>query len=84
VPWCPDCDRFYNPNTLEPDGSCPTCGRTLGGDHPQAGGSEPKPEKIGRFRDEPTPWHFKVLVGLVSVYLSFRLVQGIVWVGHHA
>jgi hypothetical protein len=76
VPWCPDCDRFYNPNTLETDGSCPTCGRHLAEDT--------KPEKIGRFRDEPTPWHFKVLVVLVSIYLTFRLVQGIVWVGHHA
>jgi hypothetical protein len=82
VPWCPDCDRFYNPNSLEVDGTCPTCGRALGEEHGAEG--EAKPEKLRRFSDEPAPWHFKVLIVVVSIYLSFRLIQGIVWVGHHA
>jgi hypothetical protein len=29
------------------------------------------------------PWHFKVLVGTVAVYLGWRTVQGIEWVVHH-
>ena len=29
MPWCETCSRFLNPNTLEPDGSCPTCGRLV-------------------------------------------------------
>jgi len=29
VPWCDDCSKFWNPNTMPPDGSCPTCGRTI-------------------------------------------------------
>ena len=24
MPWCEDCARFWNPNTLPPDGTCPT------------------------------------------------------------
>ena len=44
---------------------------------------EAKPEKLRKFNDEPAPWHFKVLVGGVSVYLAYRLVQGIGWVAHH-
>jgi hypothetical protein len=77
VPWCPDCDRFYNPNSLSATGECPTCGRALGDD------TAPAPEKLRKFSDEPAPWHFKVLVGCVSVYLGWRLLQGVFWVGHH-
>lgn len=30
MPWCEDCSKFWNPNTLPPDGTCPTCGRVIG------------------------------------------------------
>lgn len=29
MPWCEGCARFLNPNTLTPDGSCPSCGRKV-------------------------------------------------------
>jgi hypothetical protein len=29
VPWCEDCARFWNPNSLPDSGACPTCGRPL-------------------------------------------------------
>ena len=29
MPWCERCDRFLNPNTVQPDGTCPSCGRTV-------------------------------------------------------
>jgi hypothetical protein len=29
MPWCDDCQRFWNPNTMPSDGACPTCGRVL-------------------------------------------------------
>ena len=29
--------------------------------------------------DESTPWHFKLLVGALVVYLGFRLVQMVGW-----
>jgi hypothetical protein len=77
VPWCSECDRFYNPNSLTTTGDCPTCGRALGEEQPA------KPEKLRKFSDEPAPWHFKALVVCVSVYLGFRLFQGIFWAAHH-
>jgi hypothetical protein len=77
VPWCPDCDRFYNPNSLTTVGACPTCGRALGEDAPA------KPEKLRKFSDEPAPWHFQVLLACGSVYLGFLLFQGIFWAAHH-
>lgn len=29
MPWCEDCSKFWSPNTLPPDGTCPTCGRMI-------------------------------------------------------
>jgi hypothetical protein len=29
VPWCEDCNRFWNDQSLDDGGVCPTCGRTL-------------------------------------------------------
>lgn len=82
MPWCATCDRFYNPNTLLADGTCPTCGKQVGDPdaQPEAAG---EPEKLRRFSDEPAPWHFKVLIGATTIYLAWRLVQGIGWVAHH-
>lgn len=75
MPWCTDCDRFYNPNTLAADGTCP--------DGHQVGDPEQQPEKLRRFSDEPAPWHFKVLVAATAIYLAYRALQGIGWVAHH-
>ena len=75
MPWCATCDRFYNPNTLRPDGTCPTCGRMVAD-------PEPAPEKLRKFSDEPAPWHFKVLLVAVALYLGWRGIQGIDWLAN--
>lgn len=31
-----------------------------------------------------SPWRFRVMIALTTVYLSYRLVQGIIWLSHHA
>lgn len=28
---------------------------------------------------DPLPWHFKLLVGAITVYLGYRAFQGIEW-----
>lgn len=70
MPWCPTCDRFYNPNSLHADGTCPTCEQVVA--EPSADDAPPG-----------VPWHFKVLVGATVVYLGWRAVQGIAWVAQH-
>ena len=62
MPWCEDCARFWNPNSMPSDGTCPTCGRTL---------AEPASTRV--------PWHFWLLVAGVSIYLGWRLLQGVGW-----
>lgn len=68
MPWCESCSRFYNPNTLEPDGSCPNCGRRVA----DPATVQAPPEKA--------PWHFKLLLVAVVVYLGWRIVQMVGWV----
>jgi hypothetical protein len=76
MPWCQTCSRFLNPNTLEPDGSCPTCGQVVA-DPPPVG------EDGTVVDDRPkAPWHFKVLLVLVVLYLGWRFIQIGGWVVH--
>lgn len=72
MPWCDTCDRFYNPNTLRSDGTCPTCGRTVTAAQSPA----------GETASGGAPWHFKLLIAATVVYLGYRLFQGLVWVAH--
>ena len=70
MPHCDTCDRFYNPNSLETDGTCPGCGRQVG----------EREEKLTRFETEGAPWHFKLLVAATVLYLGWRLVQMTFWI----
>ncbi|MGQ0832737.1 MAG: hypothetical protein ACT4OV_13780 [Microthrixaceae bacterium] len=72
MPWCDTCDRFYNPNSLAPDGTCPTCGRQVG--------QVAEPAESAQSR---APWHFKMLIAVTAVYLGYRLFQGVFWVAQH-
>ena len=68
MPWCETCSRFLNPNTLDADGSCPTCGRVVA--EPAGGGG-----RDGGRGTRKAPWHFKVLLVLVVLYLGWRFLQ---------
>jgi hypothetical protein len=70
MPWCETCSRFLNPNSLNPDGSCPSCGRVV---------AEPATTDAAEVQAK-APWHFKLLLVAVVVYLTWRIVQMISWV----
>ncbi len=92
MPWCPACDRFLSPASVLTDGSCPRCGRAVDPGHahaPDAPGV-PKPpagddvaaDSANGTEEEPLdpiPWHFKLLLGAVALYLGYRAFQGIEW-----
>jgi hypothetical protein len=63
--WCEECAKYWTPNSMNEDGTCPTCGRVV--EAPEV------PESITD--DESAPWHFKLLVVAVVVYLGWRFVQ---------
>ena len=78
MPWCEHCAKFRTPSSMKAGGSCPTCGRVLPVAEPP--GEQPLTAKDVNLRemageDAKAPWHFKVLVGLVVLYLGWRLVQ---------
>jgi hypothetical protein len=77
VPWCDDCSRFYNADSLTGTGACPTCGAKL---------ARPGPADEAHADDgdkRVVPWHFWVLVVALVIYLGWRLIQGIGWVSRH-
>ena len=63
MPWCDQCSRYLTPTSLQTDGSCPSCQTVVA--------EPPKPVRA--------PWHFWVLVVAVTVYLGWRLLQGVGW-----
>ena len=69
MPSCEPCGAYYTPNSLPPDGTCPSCGRPVEvGEHATAS------EQVER----DVPWHFWVGVAAVTLYLGWRVVQGLV------
>ena len=79
MPWCDTCAKFWNPPSLR-EGACPTCGARL--PVPAAAASSGDSGASGEAVPQRAPWHFKVLlVGLV-IYLGYRAWQGIDWVVH--
>ena len=62
MPWCDECVRFFNPNTLTAQGECPSCGHRI---------AEPGSDDM----DLKAPWHFKLLVAMAGVYLAWRFLQ---------
>ncbi len=69
MPWCEECARFYNPNTLDEEGDCPSRATTW-----------PTRPTGARRRAPGVPWHFWLLLAALSIYLGWRLIQGIGWV----
>ena len=77
MPWCEHCAKFWTPSSMKPDGSCPTCGRVLPLPAPVASTSRRQDVNVRELAgdDAKAPWHFKVLLALVALYLGWRLVQ---------
>jgi hypothetical protein len=73
MPWCDDCERYWAPSAMTPEGMCPTCGAPLDApDHPDHADGEQAEGSAGSDTDEKAPWHFKLLVVLLVVYLVYR------------
>ena len=66
MPWCDDCSKYWAPSSMNDDGTCPRCGTDL---EPPAL-AEPRDGDTGV--DEKAPWHFKVMVVALVVYLVYR------------
>ncbi len=92
MPWCAPCDRFLSPSTVRTDGTCPSCGRIVdpGRAHPSHPAAPAAADASGRPVDdteaevaEPLPWHLKLLLVALAIYLSYRALQGVEWLIAH-
>jgi hypothetical protein len=69
MPWCEECAKYHAPTAMNEDGTCPVCGSPVGA---------PEARAVQMVHDESTPWHFKLLVVALVVYLGWRFVQLVV------
>ena len=85
MPFCEDCAKYWTPASMNDDGTCPTCGRAV--DTPAVQSTitsrtldlkKLAAGESGTADDEAAPWHFKLLVVLLAVYLGWRVVQLVV------
>jgi hypothetical protein len=64
MPWCDDCQKYWAPSAMTPEGACPTCGRDVETPEPRAAAA-----------DEKAPWHFKLVVVALVAYLGWRFYE---------
>ncbi|MEI8240155.1 MAG: hypothetical protein WCI22_12115 [Actinomycetota bacterium] len=79
MPWCEDCAKYLAPTAMNDDGTCPTCGRSLAEQQPITA-KNVNLRKLaagegGEEKDMKAPWHFKLLMVLLALYLGYRVVQ---------
>lgn len=84
MPWCEACAKYLAPSAMNIDGTCPQCGRAVqvASIHGRVTAKNLDLKKLARSgtgeddgENVRVPWHFKVLVGLLVIYLSWRVVQ---------
>lgn len=66
MPWCEGCSKYWTPNSMNDDGTCPSCGRPV---------EAPSPSPVVTVEDEKAPWHFKLMVVALIAYLGWRVVE---------
>ena len=83
MPWCDDCSKYWAPTAMHADGTCPTCGRTLEAPEPSAASVGENAAAADGTRvtlrelagEKKAPWHFKLLMVLLALYLTWRIVD---------
>jgi len=66
MPWCEPCAKYWTPNAMNNDGTCPACDDQVVEPREHAGGDVAT--------DEKAPWHFKLMIVALALYLGWRLV----------
>jgi hypothetical protein len=82
MPWCEDCAKYWAPSAMNDDGSCPTCGRVVEAPSqpPRVTSKNLNVKQLaagedGDVDDVSAPWHFKLLMVLLALYLGWRVVD---------
>jgi len=76
VPWCDECAKFWSPPSVR-NGACPTCGSVL------EAPARTEPQPPAEATHVKAPWHFKLLLVALILYLGYRAYQGVDWLIVH-
>lgn len=68
MPWCEECSKYLAPSAMNPDGTCPKCNRQVEAPVPPGSDSDAAAA-------EKAPWHFKMMVVALIVYLVWRFAD---------
>lgn len=83
MPWCEDCAKYWAPSAMNEDGTCPTCDRMVEAPtQPAITAKNLDLRKLaageavdGDGDDAKAPWHFKLLLVLLIIYLVYRTID---------
>lgn len=80
MPWCEPCAKYFAPTALTTAGDCPSCGtRAISADiHGRVTAKNLDLRALaasGEQGSEKVPWHFKLLVVCLVIYLGWRIVS---------
>ncbi len=80
MPWCEPCAKYFAPSALTTSGDCPSCGsQALLSDNTKKVTAKNLDLRAlaasGGQGAEKVPWHFKLLVVLLVIYLGWRIVS---------
>lgn len=80
MPFCEECAKYWAPSAMNEDGTCPSCGRDVGDQRVQSVSAKAPTSIDGKTlrelagKDAKAPWHFKLLVVLLVLYLVWRIL----------
>lgn len=74
MPWCVSCNKFLTPSTVRPDATCPKCGNIV------EKGLIPGMTRPANEAPTGVPWHLKLLMSGVALYLGWRFLQMGDWI----
>ena len=73
MPWCEPCSRYFAPSAVSAQGRCPVCERPI--EMPIRTTSDaPSLRELQRMSGEKAPWHFKLLMLTLVLYLGWRII----------
>lgn len=80
MPWCEECAKYLAPSAMNVDGSCPSCSRpvsttSVNGSITSNNLDLKNLARGSNDEDVSVPWHFKLLVGALVMYLTWRLIE---------
>ena len=76
MPWCEPCARYFAPSALTTEGACPVCGESVDVALPSRAAStdDVSLRELQRMSGERAPWHFKLLMAMLALYLGWRVI----------